>query len=231
MWSNTTPTFDLWYDQLHLQMISSIVVITFCMSIDIIGWNWRLDFSFHDAIHCVTTGWIYVESTHWCYSNCTRLNFTKKLLGWCICCKEVRPLGVTGFYVCNYTCFYGFVTSLSMDYLRDSWYITVYKQAMMFILTVGCNSRSFLEQDVIQHSGKRVSCHFQVVLCALAAFVKNQTFSFNETPSKILKNIKYYPGFKDCVSAINRTHVPIIVPMKKPILYRSAHKKSASRTS
>lgn len=119
----------------------------------------------------------------------------------------------------------------SKDYLHDSQYISVYEQVAMFLLTIGHNCGNFLVQDVFQYSGQTVSRYFQIVLRALATFAKEMIKppSFDETPSEILKNMKYYPWFKDCIGAIDGTHIPAIVPTDKAVSYRSSQKNKCTQ--
>lgn len=119
----------------------------------------------------------------------------------------------------------------SKDYLHDSQYISVYEQVAMFLLTIGHNCGNFLVQDVFQYSGQTVSRYFHVVLRALATFAKEMIKppSFDETPSEILKNMKYYPWFKDCIGAIDGTHIPAIVPTDKAVSYRSGQKNECTQ--
>lgn len=117
------------------------------------------------------------------------------------------------------------------NYLRDSRYVSVYEQVAMFLLTVGHNCRNFLVQDVFQHSGETVSRHFHTVLRAFAAFAKEMIKppSLDETPSEILRNMKYYPWFKDCIGAIDGTHIPAVVPADQAVPYRSGRKNECTQ--
>lgn len=131
------------------------------------------------------------------------------------CCTEVHPSGVADFSGCSVTYLYDCDDLREKNYLRDSRYVSVYEQVAMFLLTVGHNCRNFLVQDVFQHSGETVSRHFHTVLQAFAAFAKEMIKppSLDETPSEILRNMKYYPWFKDCIGAIDGTHIPAVVPV------------------
>lgn len=93
------------------------------------------------------------------------------------------------------------------------------KNVAMFLLTIVHNCRNFLVQDIFQLSGETVSRHFHSVLRALATFAKEMTKppSFKEIPLEILKNMKYYPWFKDCTGAIDGMHIPAVVPTEKAI--------------
>lgn len=93
---------------------------------------------------------------------------------------------------------------MSNNYLLNSRYISVHEQVTMFLLTIGYNCHNFLVQDVFQHSGEMVSCHFHTILHAFASFAGEMIKlpPFDETSSQILKNMKYYPWFKDYIEAI-----------------------------
>lgn len=92
----------------------------------------------------------------------------------------------------------------------------------MFLLTVGHNCQNFLVQDVFQHSGEKVSRHFYTVLRVLAGFAMEMIWppSCDETPPKILNNMKYYPS----VGTIDGTYILAVVPTGKAIPYRSGQK-------
>lgn len=101
----------------------------------------------------------------------------------------------------------------------------------MFLLTIGDNYRNFAIQDVFQHSGKTVSCHFHVLPHVLAAFAKKmiKPSSFNDAPLEILRNMKYYPWFTYCIGAINGTLIPLIVPTKKAVSFKSGRKDECTQ--
>lgn len=69
----------------------------------------------------------------------------------------------------------------------------------------------------------------QVVLNMLDAFVKEVIKPFVNMPSKILKNMNYFPWFKDCIGAIDRPHIPPVVPTEKVALYRSGWKHECTQ--
>lgn len=112
------------------------------------------------------------------------------------------PSGVADFSECRVTCSYDSATSCA----RKTTYVT---------------------PDVFQHSGETVSRHFHVVLRAFAAIAKEMIKppALDETPFEILRNMKYYPWFKDCIVAIDGTHIPVVVPANQAIPYRSRRKK------
>lgn len=110
------------------------------------------------------------------------------------------------------------------NYLKDSRYVSGYKQVTMFLLMIGHNCRNILIQDVFQHCKETVSHYFHNVLQALAAFAKEMIKPpLDGILLDILKTIKYYPWFKDCIRAIDSTHIPTVVPSEK------RHKKECTR--
>ena len=42
---------------------------------------------------------------------------------------------------------------------------------------------------------------------------------FNRIPKKIKDNDRYWPYFKDCIGAIDGTHIPVVMPASKQIPY------------
>lgn len=53
--------------------------------------------------------------------------------------------------------------------------------------------------------------------------------SLDETPPKILRNAKRYPWFKDCIGALDWTHIPIVVLTNQATLYRSGKKNECTQ--
>lgn len=76
-----------------------------------------------------------------------------------------------------------------------------------------------------------MSHYFHAILYTLAAFAKkkiSEPSSFDETCSKILKNMKYL-WFKDRVGAIDGTHIPAVVPIEKSFCISLSEEVSAHR--
>ncbi|XP_058733700.1 protein ALP1-like [Vicia villosa] len=78
-------------------------------------------------------------------------------------------------------------------------------------------------QNKFGKSGETVSRKFSEVLesvCLLAKeIVKPPDFNFEEIPSKIRDDNRYWPHFQGCIGAIDGTHIPAIVPTKDQIRY------------
>ncbi|KAI3771087.1 hypothetical protein L6452_02241 [Arctium lappa] len=79
----------------------------------------------------------------------------------------------------------------------------------LMILAHGCGNR--LIQETFNHSGETIHRHFHAVLQAvlrLSADIIKPNATYNEdVPVHILTNPRYYPMFKDCIGAIDGTHV------------------------
>ncbi|KAI3445096.1 hypothetical protein Pfo_001761 [Paulownia fortunei] len=73
-----------------------------------------------------------------------------------------------------------------------------------------------------QHSGETISRHFNIVLKALINFSMLVIVapSFEQIPSYIRNNPKYWPHFKGCIGAIDGTHVHAIIPTNEQLAYR-----------
>ncbi|KAH9688209.1 DDE Tnp4 domain-containing protein [Citrus sinensis] len=82
---------------------------------------------------------------------------------------------------------------------------------------------ALMAQERFQHSGETISRWFGIVLdavCHMAIdFLKPSDPQFKEIPKKIRNDDRYWPYFKDCIGAIDGTHIPVIVPTSKQIPY------------
>ncbi|KAD3337085.1 hypothetical protein E3N88_32605 [Mikania micrantha] len=79
----------------------------------------------------------------------------------------------------------------------------------LMILAHGCTKR--FVQESFNHSGETIHRHFHTVLAAvlkMSGDMIKPSVNFNdEVPAYILNNPRYYPMFKDCIGAIDGTHV------------------------
>ncbi|XP_059275263.1 uncharacterized protein LOC132029884 isoform X1 [Lycium ferocissimum] len=75
---------------------------------------------------------------------------------------------------------------------------------------------------IFRRSGESVSRHFHVVLRAILGlyeiFIKQPDGS--QVPSEIASNQRFYPYFKDCIGAIDGTHVRVKVSQSEAPKYR-----------
>ncbi|XP_058202540.1 protein ALP1-like [Rhododendron vialii] len=113
--------------------------------------------------------------------------------------------------------------------LKHSRYLTVQEQVCIFLLVVGHNSRNRIIQERFQHSGETISKYFKRVLKAVCKLGKLiiQPPPFDEVPPEIMNNQKYWPFFKNCIGAIDGTHIDAKVPAREQIPYRGRHKTTS----
>ncbi|GMP62181.1 hypothetical protein CsSME_00024379 [Camellia sinensis var. sinensis] len=109
--------------------------------------------------------------------------------------------------------------------LEHSRYLTVQEQVCIFLLTIGHNERNRVVQERFQHSGQTISKYFNRVLKAVCRLGKQviRPPDFDEVPAEIRHNPRFYPFFKDCVGAIDGTHISARVPASEQIPYRGKH--------
>ncbi|KAL5563365.1 hypothetical protein UlMin_033112 [Ulmus minor] len=97
------------------------------------------------------------------------------------------------------------------------------RQVMMFLIVVGhCDStrRSGYEW---RHSTETVSRHFNNI-CSHIVGLAPQLIGppdFDNIPPVIANNSRYFPYFRDCVGAIDGTHIPCIVDAHLQAAYRN----------
>ncbi|XP_060200766.1 uncharacterized protein LOC132629037 [Lycium barbarum] len=78
-------------------------------------------------------------------------------------------------------------------------------------------------QERFQHSGETVSIHFHKVLLACLKLamdiIKPKDPALSDVHTKLRDDKTYWPYFRNCIGAINGTHVACIVPSKDQIKY------------
>ncbi|XP_026384386.1 uncharacterized protein LOC113279968 [Papaver somniferum] len=100
-------------------------------------------------------------------------------------------------------------------FLRDTRNVAVEEQVCILLYTIGHNECNRLVADRFQHSNETISRHFKTVLKAICRFSKEVIRSPNFDvihPYIMSRRDKYYPWFKDCVGAIDGTHISASVP-------------------
>lgn len=92
--------------------------------------------------------------------------------------------------------------------LRDSIHVSVEEQVAMFLNTIGHNLRNRVIGANFDRSNETVSRYFRLVLHAIAElraeYIRPPSL---ETPAKIAGHPWFDPYFKDCIGAIDGTHV------------------------
>ncbi|WVZ96981.1 hypothetical protein U9M48_042553 [Paspalum notatum var. saurae] len=105
--------------------------------------------------------------------------------------------------------------------LRDSIHSTIEEQVAMFLHIVGHNQRFRVINLSFRRSVETISRYFQEVLYAVGE-LRNEMIvppATNVHP-RILNSRRWYPYFKDCIGAIDGTHVLARVPLKMQPAFR-----------
>ncbi|CAI9269987.1 unnamed protein product [Lactuca saligna] len=107
--------------------------------------------------------------------------------------------------------------------LKKSRRVSIEESLGIFLLYLahGCGNR--LVQEFFNHSGEIVHRHFHKVLDVVVNLSKDiikPKANYNEAiPEHILNNPRYYPYFKDCIGAIDGTHMKASVPQHEQIKF------------
>ena len=93
----------------------------------------------------------------------------------------------------------------------------------MFLHVLGHGVGNGIIQERFQHSGETVCRQFHRVLvtCLKLSFdlIRPQDYIFEHVHEKIQHDNQYWPYFKDCIGAIDGTHVPCVVSPKESVKY------------
>ncbi|KAI3684070.1 hypothetical protein L2E82_49972 [Cichorium intybus] len=115
-------------------------------------------------------------------------------------------------------------TDLATKYgLKQTRHISIEESVAIFLISLahGCTNR--FTQETFNHSGETIHRHFHKVLKAvlrMSSDIINPAANYNEqVPEYILNNPRYYPMFKDCIGAIDGTHVKALVPSEEQAKY------------
>ncbi|KAF7129896.1 hypothetical protein RHSIM_Rhsim10G0146800 [Rhododendron simsii] len=116
--------------------------------------------------------------------------------------------------------FFSLVYQLEHNYgLQVSERISVAEQVAIFLWIMGQRANNRNAQERFQRSGETISRQFHNVLNALNAMAIDWVRPWPQqgVHSKIADNPRYYPHFKDCIGAIDGTHVKAHPPEDDPI--------------
>ncbi|CAH9097124.1 unnamed protein product, partial [Cuscuta europaea] len=108
--------------------------------------------------------------------------------------------------------------------LRPSYRMSVLEKVglFVFVLSKGASNRD--TQERFQHSGETVSRIFKEVLSAMDGFSRDLIVpkdpEFKDVPIQIGNDERYMPHFKNCIGAIDGTHIAITVPEEEQLRYR-----------
>ncbi|KAJ0978352.1 hypothetical protein J5N97_013826 [Dioscorea zingiberensis] len=118
--------------------------------------------------------------------------------------------------------FRGLATLLeSRGLLRNGRTVSVLEQLAIFMTVVAHASANRVACEQFQHSSETVSRYFHAVLRAMCILSEEMIkLPTGDEPAHIL--VRNTP-FKDCLGAIDGTHVPVIVPREIQERYRNRH--------
>ncbi|KAI8550910.1 hypothetical protein RHMOL_Rhmol06G0144000 [Rhododendron molle] len=100
--------------------------------------------------------------------------------------------------------------------------LSVEESLAIFLYICGQNARERVVADRFQRSLDTISKHFNIIrraICNLAPFIIRPP-NLHETPPEILHDGRYYPWFKDCVGAIDGTHIDAWVLASRELAFR-----------
>uniref|UniRef100_A0A803MZC3 Transposase n=1 Tax=Chenopodium quinoa TaxID=63459 RepID=A0A803MZC3_CHEQI len=90
------------------------------------------------------------------------------------------------------------------------------------VLSIVASNRE--AQERFQHSGETISRVFKEVLDATQGLSRDilrpRDPEFKEIPNQIANDTRYMPYFKDCIGAIDGTHMDVIVPEEDQLRYQ-----------
>lgn len=112
-------------------------------------------------------------------------------------------------------------TFRSRGLLEDNIHNSMEEQVVMFLHVVDHNQRFRVIHNTFRRSMETISRYFRQVLYAVGELrgemIKSPT---GRTPSKIRTSPRWYPYFKDCIGAIDGTHVTARVSRSQSAAYR-----------
>ncbi|XP_028204632.1 putative nuclease HARBI1 isoform X2 [Glycine soja] len=107
-------------------------------------------------------------------------------------------------------------------YVKDTIRSTVEEQVAKFLHIIGHNVKNRTVSFFFRRSGETVSRHFHNVLRAIISLEDEFLVqpSGRDVPPQILNNSRFYPFFKDCIGAIDGTHIRVKVPRAEAARFR-----------
>jgi DDE superfamily endonuclease len=108
--------------------------------------------------------------------------------------------------------------------LCDTRHVSVEESLAMFLHMVGRGTSFRDVEERFQHSGATVFRYFRAVLKALLALVPKYIklpVSPTEIPTAISSSPKNYPFFKDCIGAVDGTHIAAKVLKEETVAFRN----------
>jgi hypothetical protein len=107
--------------------------------------------------------------------------------------------------------------------LQASLHVSTYESVAIFLFICGGNESNRRSQNRFKHSGETISRKFEEVLNAIIAmgkdFLMPKNPNFPEVHRRIRDDRKAYPHFKDCIGALDGTHIRVCLPPDDQVRY------------
>ena len=102
-------------------------------------------------------------------------------------------------------------------------YVSKQQSLLLFLFIIGHHNSSRSAQERFQMGGATVHTHFHRVLAAVVALAASyiKLPPSDTVPGEIRQNPKFWPLFKDCIGAIDGTHIPVSVAQGCAAPYRN----------
>ncbi|WOH11215.1 hypothetical protein DCAR_0830695 [Daucus carota subsp. sativus] len=107
--------------------------------------------------------------------------------------------------------------------LEDTRFVSVEEMVATFLLIVGHNDRYCNVRQRFNRSHFATSTNFNKVLKALNTIAPQLMVKPGGVSPKISESTRFYPYFKDCVGAVDGTHIPAMVRGREISSYRNRH--------
>ncbi|XP_057790201.1 uncharacterized protein LOC131007072 [Salvia miltiorrhiza] len=109
-------------------------------------------------------------------------------------------------------------------HVDDTRYTTVEEMLATFLIIVGYNDRYCNVRERFGRSHFAASQNFNKILRALNIIAPDMMVKpTGAIPAKIRESTRFYPYFKDCIGAIDGTHIPAMIRGKDVSCYRNRH--------
>ncbi|KAM3403939.1 hypothetical protein ACQJBY_007189 [Aegilops geniculata] len=106
---------------------------------------------------------------------------------------------------------------------KSTCFVSSYEALAMFLWTLGGCESNRRTQNRFKHSGDTVHRKFhEVLLCVIkmaADYLKPKDPNFSSVHPKIRKDRRAYPHLKDCIGALDGTHVGASIPADDQVRY------------
>lgn len=107
--------------------------------------------------------------------------------------------------------------------LESSMHVSTYESLAMFLFICGGNESNRRVQNRFKHSGETISRKFDEVLNCLMKmakdFIRPKNPNFPTVHKRIRDDRRAYPHFKDCIGALDGTHISVSLSPEDSVRY------------